>query len=91
VRTLETSDDNNHDVVDQPSVYLKISSDTKTVGFYYSIDNENWQLVRVFKNDFPSGIWGGLSAQSPVGKGNSVIFEDCSLTQVSITDFRMGQ
>ena len=34
VRTTGTSDDNNHDVVTSNSVYMKISSDTNTVGFY---------------------------------------------------------
>lgn len=90
VRTIETSDDNNHDVIENESVYLKISSDVQTVGFYYSLDKKDWQLVRLFKNDYPDEIWAGLSAQSPVGNGTSVIFEECSLTQSSITDFRMG-
>ena len=90
VRTIETSDDNNHDAIDSASVYLKISSDTKTIGFYYSLDKDNWQLVRLFHNDFPVELWAGLSAQSPIGDGNSVTFEECSMTQSSIKDFRMG-
>lgn len=90
VRTIETSDDNNHDVVDSTSVYMKISSDVKTVGFYYSTDKENWQLVRLFRNDYPEEIWVGLSSQSPVGNGTSVTFGECSLTRSSIKDFRMG-
>ena len=36
VRTQGTSDDNNHDKLDVSSVYLKISSDTKTIASYYS-------------------------------------------------------
>jgi len=91
VRTIETSDDNNHDIVEKASVYMKISSDVMTIGFYYSLDKENWQLVRLFKNDYPVELWVGLSAQSPIGNGTSVSFEDCSLTQSSIKDFRMGK
>ena len=90
VRTTETSDDNNHDVVDSTSVYMKMSSDTKTIGFYYSTDKANWQLVRLFRNDYPAETWLGISSQSPMGKGNQTIFEDCSLTQTHIKDFRMG-
>ena len=90
VRTIETSDDNNHDVVNNASVYMKISSDIKTIGFYYSLDKEQWQLVRLFKNDYPAELWVGLSAQSPIGNGTNAIFEECSLTQSSISDFRMG-
>lgn len=29
VRTIDTSDDNNHESVDSPSVYLRMSSDTE--------------------------------------------------------------
>lgn len=90
VRTIETSDDNNHDVIDNSGVYLKISSDVKTIGFYYSTDKQKWQLVRLFKNNYPVKLWAGLSAQSPIGNGTIVTFEECSLTQSSINDFRMG-
>lgn len=90
VRTNETSDDNNHDVIAQNSVYLKISSDAKTIGFYYSLDNITWQLVRLFKNEYPSELWTGLSTQSPLGNGTQVAFENCTFTKTSIKDFRMG-
>ncbi|GAA0564596.1 DUF1349 domain-containing protein [Rhizomicrobium electricum] len=91
VRTTGTSDDNNHDVVTAKSVTMKISSDTKTVGFYYSLDAKKWQLIRLFKNDYPAKLWLGVSAQSPVGNGNTVTFENIALTQKSITNFRMGE
>jgi len=91
VRTTGTSDDNNHDVVTTKSVYMKISSDVQTVGFYYSTDRNSWQLIRLFKNDYPARLWLGVSAQSPVGNGTSATFEDLSLTQTSIADFRKGE
>ena len=90
VRTIGTSDDNNHDVIEAKSVYMKISSDTKIVGFYYSLDKKSWQLIRVFKNDYPASICVGISAQSPLGEGTSAVFEDLSLTRRSISDFRLG-
>ena len=90
VRTIETSDDNNHDVIDSTGVYMKISSDTKTIGFYYSLDKETWQLVRLFHNDYPIETWIGVSAQSPIGNGTSATFEELSFTGSSIQDFRMG-
>lgn len=90
VQTIETSDDNNHDVVDNESVYMKISSDTKAIGFYYSLDEVNWQLVRLFRNDYPTEIWMGLSTQSPIGNGTNAMFEECSLLQSCIKDFRLG-
>jgi regulation of enolase protein 1 (concanavalin A-like superfamily) len=90
VRTVGTSDDNNHDVIDAKGVSMKISSDTKTVGFYYSLDKKTWQLVRLFRNEYPASIWVGVSTQSPLGDGTSAVFEDVSLTERSVSDFRLG-
>lgn len=90
VKTNGFSDDNNHDVINAPSVYLKISSDTKVIGFYYSLDKELWQLVRIFKNEYPEKLKIGIGAQSPVGQGNKVVFEDFEFNNQSVKDFRMG-
>jgi hypothetical protein len=90
VRTIGTSDDNNHDVVEAEGVRMKISSDTRTVGFYYSLDGSSWQLVRLFRNDYPKSIWLGISSQSPVGNGTSAEFDDVTLTRTSVADFRLG-
>ena len=90
VRTIQTSDDNNHDIITQESVHLRISSDTETVAFYYSTDSTSWNLARLYKNNFPETIWLGLSAQSPVGDGSAAYFEDCSLTRKSVSNFRSG-
>jgi regulation of enolase protein 1 (concanavalin A-like superfamily) len=90
VRTIGTSDDNDHDVIPGKSVYMKISSDTRNLGFYYSADGKEWQLIRLFKNDYPAQIWVGVSAQSPIGEGTSAVFEDLALTERSISNFRMG-
>lgn len=92
VRTQETSDDNNHDVVTQPFVYMKISSDTKTIASYYSLDNRKWQMVRLYKNNYPAAFYVGLSSQCPVDKaGSSATFEDLSLTQTNVKNFRTGE
>ena len=91
VRTIGTSDDNDHDVIKEKSVYMKISSDTRNVGFYYSLDKKNWQLIRVFKNDYPASIWVGISTQSPIGEGTSAVFEDLSLTPLEHFGLSAGE
>ncbi len=91
VRTRGTSDDNNHDVVAGGSVYLKVSSDGTSLGFYFSGDGKSWQLARVFRNDYPEKVWLGLSAQSPLGKGNRAEFAALRLTGASVKDFRKGE
>jgi hypothetical protein len=69
---------------------MKISSDTKVVGFYYSTDSLKWNLARLYKNNYPETIWLGISSQSPMGDGNATYFEDCILVEKSVTDFRTG-
>jgi regulation of enolase protein 1 (concanavalin A-like superfamily) len=90
VRTKETSDDCNHQSITGSSVYLKISSDTQTIAFYYSMDGIQWDLVRLYKNNYPSILWLGISSQSPLGQGNQSIFENPSLVAESVKDFRLG-
>ncbi|GAB2631671.1 hypothetical protein GCM10027035_27370 [Emticicia sediminis] len=90
VKTKEFSDDNNHDAIPAKSVYLKISSDTKVVGFYYSLDAKTWQLVRVFKNEYPQNLKIGIGSQSPVGKGNKSVFSKFQFAETNVKDFRTG-
>ncbi|MDR2948057.1 MAG: DUF1349 domain-containing protein [Prevotella sp.] len=90
VRTIKTSDDNNHDIVTQPYVYMKISSDTQTIASYYSLDNKNWQMVRLYENNYPTQLWLGISTQCPVGKGTVSTFEELALDSKSVADFRLG-
>jgi len=91
VRTMGTSDDNNHDVVAKPFVYMKISSDTSTVASYYSTDKKTWQMVRLYQNNYPEKLWVGISAQCPQDKGTTSDFEEISLSQSRVKDFRLGE
>lgn len=90
VRTDQTSDDNNHDIIDQDYIYLKISSNVKQLGFYYSLDGMDWNLVRLFKNDYPDNIWIGISSQSPKGSGVITYFENVKLVRENVKNFRLG-
>jgi regulation of enolase protein 1 (concanavalin A-like superfamily) len=90
VKTTGTSDDNNHERVNEKSVFMKISSDTRSVGFYYSTDSLNWQLVRVYKNNYPEKTWIGISSQSPLGKGIKTVFENCRMSKEAVKNFRSG-
>src|SRR3954453_2003894 len=75
VRTNQSSDDNNHEIVKEKIVYFKISSDTRQLGFYYSTNGTVWNLVRIFKNEYPQTIYIGVGTQSPAGNGNKTVFE----------------
>lgn len=90
VRTINSSDDNNHERTESPSVYLRLSSDTKVIGNYYSEDGVNWHLVRIYKNEYPSGFYLSISAQSPKEKAHICQFSDVRLEYKSVADFRKG-
>lgn len=90
VRTIDTSDDNNHERTDSTSVYLRLSSDTQVIGNYYSDDGENWHLVRIYKNEYPSTLHLSISAQSPKDKAHTCKFSDIRLEDRSVSDFRKG-
>lgn len=90
VRTIGTSDDNNHESVDSPAVYLRMSSDTQVIGSYYSEDGENWHLVRIYKNEYPAELTLSLSAQSPKDKFHKCMFSDVRLENRTVSDLRKG-
>lgn len=91
VRTENSSDDNNHDIIEQNYVYLRISSNIKQIGYYYSLDGTNWNLARIYKNEYPSKIWLGISSQSPKEGNNIAYFDDMSLTESYISNHRLGE
>lgn len=91
VRTQGTSDDNNHDKIDAKSVYMKISSDTRTIASYYSLDKKEWHMVRLYRNEYPDQIYLGISSQCPQHGGCTSIIEDITLSHDNVGDFRMGE
>lgn len=92
VRTDGTSDDNNHEAFnDAGHVYFKISSDTHKIGSYYSRDSRTWQMARLYRNDYGDRIYLGISSQAPQVEECVSTFEDLSLTDRSIENFRLGE
>ena len=91
VRTEGTSDDNNHDLLTAGDVSFKISSDTNVIGFYYSVDGQQWQLVRLFRNAYPEKLHLGISAQCPGEGGSQTLFTGTSITTEAVKSFRLGE
>ncbi len=91
VRTVGTSDDNNHDVISGDSVYLKLSSDTETIASYYSVDGKEWYMVRLYRNEYPANLLLGIASQAPVKGECTSVFTDLTFSQDNVTDFRMGE
>ena len=91
MRTEGTSDDNNHDLLTAGDVSFKISSDTNVIGFYYSVDGQQWQLVRLFRNAYPEKLHLGISAQCPGEGGSQTLFTGTSITTEAVKSFRLGE
>ena len=91
VRTIGTSDDNNHQVIAGPSVYMRLSSDGTQLGTFFSEDGEIWRMARLYKNDFPAKLLLGLSSQSPKDNAHTCYFTEVSLTDKAVSDFRSGK
>lgn len=91
VRTVGTSDDNNHQSIPGDAVYMRLSSDGTTLGSYYSADGKTWHLARLYRNDFPEKLLLGLSAQSPKDDEHTCYFSEVSLVDRATTDFRNGK
>ena len=90
VRTLGTSDDNNHQAITAPYVYMRLSSDGTTLGSYFSEDGKIWRMARLYKNDFPEKLLIGISSQSPKDNEHTCLFTEVSLTDKPVADFRKG-
>lgn len=92
VRTVGTSDDNNHEVQnDVESIWYKISSDARTIASYYSTDGQQWQMVRLYKNAYPARLYLGICSQAPQSEKCISTFSELSLTTDNVGDFRMGE
>ena len=91
VRTIGTSDDNNHQAIVGPYVYMRLSSDGTTLGSYFSEDGKIWHMARLYKNDFPEKLLLGLSSQSPKDDEHTCCFTEVSLKQEAVPDFRIGK
>lgn len=91
VRTVGTSDDNNHQVIPGKFVYMRLSSDGKTIGSYYSEDGKLWHMARLYKNDFPDKLLLGISSQSPKDDEHTCRFSEVSLVNKATSDFRNGK
>ena len=92
VRTVGTSDDNNHEVFnDAKFIWYKISSDARTIASYYSLDGQQWQLVRLYKNAYPDTLYLGICSQAPQSDECVSVFDQLLLTTDNVCDFRIGE
>lgn len=91
VVTRGTSDDANAFVADGPSVWLRISRIGPAYAFHASTDGTLWRMVRLFSLAAGAGEHRvGFEAQSPMGEGCAVRFDQIAFVQQRLVDVRDG-
>ena len=90
VVTRGVSDDCNSFVVDDGDVRLRIARLGLAFAFHASTDGAVWRLVRHFALDAEAEPLVGFLAQSPLGTGCSVRFEQISYSPERLADLRSG-
>lgn len=94
VVTRGTSDDANGEVVDSDTVWLRVARIGRMFAFHASTDGAVWRFARAFAfdpehlDDVPVRV--GFEAQSPVGGGCEVAFDDLRFGRRTLGELRDG-
>lgn len=91
VVTNGVSDDANGPTIQDKSVWLQIARKGTTFALHYSLDGEEFQMVRFFKLPVSDTLKVGIVSQSPTGKGLISDFSDLQLERISLNDIRVGK
>jgi uncharacterized protein len=91
VVTREQSDDANAFVVDDHSVWMRVSRVDHVYAFHASTDQATWRLIRVFTlGEMLDGHLIGFEAQSPTGDGCQVTFDQIRFVPERLVNLRDG-
>lgn len=91
VVTRGTSDDANAFVVDGAEVRLRISRLGRAYAFHASTDGSAWRMIRLFSlGDDVAEHRVGFEAQSPMGEGCRVDFDEIAFIAQRLADVRDG-
>ena len=91
VVTNGVSDDCNGCDIAQDHVWLKIARVGNIFSSHYSLDGENYHMVRLFALPVQSKVKVGIEAQCPTGDGGDRMFYDVKLEKRTVENLRKGQ
>lgn len=83
------SDDCISEAIREKSPYLRVAKRGDCFAFHYSLDGEEWRMVRYFSLKRSEHLRVGLMAQSPVGDGCDVVFSFFHKSQSISDDVRL--
>ncbi|WP_089104472.1 DUF1349 domain-containing protein [Streptomyces hyaluromycini] len=91
VVTRGVSDDANAFVVDDRTVWLRVSRIDHAFAYHASLDGKTWRMIRFFTiADTSTPVSIGFEAQSPTGDGCLVTFDDIHFTSTRLRELRDG-
>jgi regulation of enolase protein 1 (concanavalin A-like superfamily) len=91
VVTRGVSDDCNSFVVDGSSVWLRVARIGPAFAFHASTDGRRWSFIRHFSLEADGEPSVGFAAQSPLGDGCAVTFEEIAYEARRLSDLRGGR
>lgn len=91
VVTNGQSDDANGCNIEEDSVWLQICRVNDSFAFHYSIDGENFYMMRFFTFPVEETVKVGLVAQSPKGEGGLRTFEHLTIERNTVKNIREGK
>lgn len=91
VVTNGISDDANGCNIQQEEVWLQIVRVGDVFCTHYSLDGENFDMVRLFHLPVEKTVKVGIEAQSPAGEGGLRFYSDISLENCTVANLRAGK
>lgn len=91
VVTKNISDDCNSAEINSNKVFYKMAKAGNVITLYYSMDGQDWMLIRHLQFDTPAGFEVGFLAQSPLGKKCTVNFSAVTYQAKKINDPYTGE
>jgi uncharacterized protein len=90
VVTRGFSDDANGADVTTPDLWLQMIRAGNVFALHYSLDGQNWRMVRIFNLAVPWSIRVGVVTQCPVGPGTTVDLLSLTIDQRPVKNVRAG-
>ena len=91
VVTNGESDDANGCNITQEKIWLQVCRAGNAFAFHYSLDGENFYMMRYFHLPVEETVKVGMLAQSPTGQGGVRVYEDFVIENKTVKNLRMGK
>ena len=90
VVTNRISDDCNGPVMNGNTVWFQISRVDDCFAFHYSVDGEEYNMVRVFSLPVGQTVKVGFEAQAPMSEGGNRYYSEISIENKRVENIRAG-